>query len=283
MADPVTFARIPTVKRALFPVSLTCALIFAPGAPTPALAQTSPIEIVYEEPTDVALRPTYERLKDWGALEELQAFLEPLRLPRKLTVKTAQCGEADAPYDPSGVVTVCYELVDQIAAIVVRRTPDKQFQQTVIMGAFTQAMLHEVANGIFDVLQIPVWGRKEDAADLLSAFLMMQLGEDVANKTMVSAAQLFLWSDQKWTGSDFASASSPDYQRFFNFACIAVARDFISFGGWVTSGLIPSRRAKLCDREYRDIEKAFNLRIMPYVDPDLLVSMRFKPRPKWAP
>ena len=36
----------------------------------------------YEEPTNAQLRPIYERLKQRAVLEELQAFLSPLRLPR---------------------------------------------------------------------------------------------------------------------------------------------------------------------------------------------------------
>jgi putative metallopeptidase DUF4344 len=270
--------RIPPLVAAL------ACLLLAPIARAPqSLAQSWSLEIEYEEPADPALGPIYQRLKQWGTLEKLQEFLEPLRLPRQLTVKTTQCGANDVPYEAGGPVRVCYELMDQIASMVAQRTPDKEFQQTVIVGALTQAVLHEMAQAMFDVLQIPVWGREEDAADRLAAFLMVQFGEDVANQTMRGTAQLFRWSDQKWTGSDFSSTASPDYQRFFNFACIAVARDYVNFGGWVERGLIPERRAERCEDEYREIQKAFNLRIMPYVDPDLLVSMRFKSSLKWAP
>ena len=33
-----------------------------------------------------------------------------------------------------------------------------------------QAMLHEMAYAVFDVLQVPVWGREADAADKLAGF-----------------------------------------------------------------------------------------------------------------
>ncbi len=48
-------------------------------------------------------------------------------------------------------------------------------------------------------------------------------------------------------------------------------------------GIDSQRRAERCEEEYREIQKAFNLRIMPYVDPDLLVGVRFKSALKWAP
>jgi len=40
---------------------------------------------------------------------------------------------------------------------------------------------------------------------------------------------------------------------------------------------LPRNRAALCRIEFEQVRKAFNLRIMPYVDPDLLVRIRAKP------
>ena len=37
------------------------------------------------------------------------------------------------------------------------------------------------------------------------------------------------------------------------------------------------RRAARCEGEYQQVRKAFNLRIMPFVDPDLLVRVRAMP------
>src|SRR5437588_8677757 len=60
------------------------------------------IEIAYVEPKNPALRPFYEKLKQRQVLEILQAFLAPLRLPRKLTITTDECGNAGAHYQPGG-------------------------------------------------------------------------------------------------------------------------------------------------------------------------------------
>jgi hypothetical protein len=43
--------------------------------------------------------------------------------------------------------------------------------------------------------------------------------------------------------------------------------------------ILPKDRADQCRDEYTQIRSAFNLRIMPYVDPDLLVQVRAT---KWA-
>ena len=138
-------------------------------------------------------------------------------------------------------------------------------------------------SAIFDVLQVPIWGRESDGADRLAALIMTQFGEDVAQTTIVGTAQLFMWSNKKWTGSDFAAANSPDYQRFFNYVCVAYAASPLQFGGLVDNGILPKHRAERCDGEYAQIRKAFDLRIMPYVDPDLLIKVRSTPWLSWTP
>jgi putative metallopeptidase DUF4344 len=253
------------------------------GLAAPALAQQSQIKVSYDEPTDAKLRPIYERLKQRAVLEELQLFLTPLRLPRPLTVRTAQCGAKTLPYTPPGPATVCYEMIASIEQIVDQNTQDQEFRQTVILGAFIEAALHETASAIFDILGIPVWGREGDAADRLAALIMTQFGEDVARATILGTANLFMWSDKKWTGSDFADAASPDYQRFFNYVCIAYVAAPMQFGDLDDKGVLPKKRARRCRGEYEQIRKAFNLRIMPYVDPDLLTQARSTPWLSWAP
>ena len=253
------------------------------GMALPALSQQSQINIAYDPPTDAKLRPIYEALKQRAVLEELQYFLTPLRLPHPITVRTAQCGTTTLPYKPPGPATICYEMVAAVAQIAETHTQDKDLRQKVILGSFIETALHETASAIFDVLQVPIWGRESDGADRLAALIMTQFGEDVAQTTIVGTAQLFMWSNKKWTGSDFAAADSPDYQRFFNYVCVAYAASPLQFGGLVDNGILPKHRAERCDGEYAQIRKAFDLRIMPYVDPDLLIKVRSTPWLSWTP
>jgi hypothetical protein len=38
--------------------------------------------------------------------------------------------------------------------------------------------LHETGHAVFDLLEVPVLGREEDAADLFSAYIMLHFGKD---------------------------------------------------------------------------------------------------------
>ena len=128
------------------------------------------------QPANPAFRAIHERLVRLQVLEELRQFLAPLRLPRKLTVRVEQCGAATRPFKPQGPAVVCYELIDQIEKFAAKANENSR--EIIIVGTFVQAVFHEVAEAIFDILQAPVWGRAEDAADRLAAFLMLQFGEE---------------------------------------------------------------------------------------------------------
>src|SRR5260370_9949576 len=173
---------------------VTLIWLAVPGTPSLAQEQTNQINIVYEEPKKADYRPIYERLKQRKVLEILQQFLSPLKLPRKLTVKTGECGgDPFAPYMPGGVVTICYEFVDlvekaqppgQIGAI----GPQLITREMAVVGPFVEEVLHDVALGVLDMLEVPVWSRAEDAADHVAAFVMLQFGTDVARKTVLGTA-----------------------------------------------------------------------------------------------
>ena len=89
-------------------------------------------------------------------------------------------------------MTICYEYIAKVDQIAPRNQPAGGLpRETMIVGAFVQAVLHEVAVATFDILEIPVWGRETDAADKLAGFIMVQFGKDVALKVMIGAAWFF--------------------------------------------------------------------------------------------
>src|SRR5262245_45708333 len=271
------------IKCALSAAAIAAALMGSTLTSTPAAAQVPPdlqnplVDIVYLEPRNPALRPIADRLKQRRVLEQLKVFMAPLKLPRKLTVNVDECGAASRAYKAQGPVTICYELVDQIEKVAAKA--DASDRERLLVGAFVQVAFHEVANAVFDILQIPVWGRAHDAADRLAAFIMVQFGEDVALQTILGTATFFRLSGRTWTGSEFAEVNSPEAQRFFNYLCIAIGGapktfDFLVNPKDKEEQLLPDRRAERCKAEFEQVRMAFNLRIMPHVDPDILVKVR---------
>ena len=58
--------------------------------------------------------PTYRQLKQLRAAERLQKLLGPFRLPRPLLLKVCGCDGVVNSWYEEGVVTVCYEFLDDI-------------------------------------------------------------------------------------------------------------------------------------------------------------------------
>jgi len=267
-----------TMSAAAVAITLMSSTMTPAAAQPPADLQNPQVDIVYLEPRNAAYRPIAERLKQRRVLEQLKVFLAPLKLPRKLTVNVDECGAMTRAYKAQGPVTICYELVEEIEKVAAKA--DAAARERVLIGAFVQVAFHEVANAVFDILQVPVWGRAHDAADRLAAFIMVQFGEDVALQTILGTTDFFRLSGKRWTGNAFADVNSPDAQRFFNYLCVAFGGAPKSFDFLVNpkdnneEPLLPPRRAERCSAEYEQVRMAFNLRIMPYVDADLLVRVR---------
>jgi hypothetical protein len=268
---------------------IACGVVSASSARAEALtsiATAAQVRISYDAPEDAKFRPSYEALKRRHVLERLQAFLTPLRLPKELTVRLAQCDAEELPYQSGGPVTICYEMVQRIIEITSQHTKDPDEQTLIVDGTFVQAVLHEVARAVFDTLQVPIWGREADAADRLAALIMMQFGEQLAITTITGTAKFFEYSKHAWTGADFADEGSPEPQRFYNYLCIAFGGDPLTFqflapsDGPHPGGLhpgatrLPRSRAVRCAKEYFQVMHAFDLRIMPFVDPDLVIKVR---------
>ena len=288
------------MKRILIAAALASANLWAAMPSTSAMAQGAPslqnsqIDIAYVEPSNADYQPIYERLKKRQVLEELREFLAPLKLPRKVAVRTEQCNQTFKDYQPGGAVTVCYEYVAQLGQLAATIPADGRTARGVtradaIVGAFVQIVLHDMSHAVFDILKVPVWGREEDAADKLAGFLMLQFGTENARKLLNGAAYFFEASDRTWTGSDFSDVRGTEAQRFYNYLCVAYGgdqeafKDFLlndadtakSSGGRTArslqrADLLPSERAVRCPREYTDLKYAFDMTIMPHVDQNLL-------------
>jgi hypothetical protein len=234
------------------------------------------IDIAYVEPKTEAYRPIYERLKKREVLEELRAFLAPLRLPKTLQVQTAECGATTLPYQPGGPVTVCYEYI----AMIERAAPATWVpvgrvafvRQYAIAGAFVHVMLHEVALASFDMLQIPVLGLEDHAADRVAGYIMLQFGKDVAYKTLMGTAWFLAQTSYSGMGEfSHAHGRDLDAQRFYNLLCIAYGSDKEYFA-FLKNEL--KERAANCEGEFQQLQYSFNKTFMPHIDKDLMTRVR---------
>jgi hypothetical protein len=240
------------------------------------LATNSRIIIDYIDPRIQRSQATLDRLRKRQVLEELSMFLSPLRLPRLLRVRTKSCGQVNAFYVSSEwAINLCYEYFENLEAIAPRTTsPQGYTRDEVIVGGFIDAIFHELGHALFDILRVPVFGREEDAADQISAFVMLQFGKDVARTTIKGAAYTYLNSKNPRTRTEFADEHGAPAQRFFNYICLAYGGEPNAFRQYVDQGILPKARAEQCPREYQLVRRAFAKTILPHVDVELMKKVQ---------
>jgi hypothetical protein len=287
-------SRISSMKRLLGAVAVASAIALPMTYSSPTMAQipadllNPQVEFEYVVPTNPDLIPVYERLKTRKALEIFQQFLAPLKLKsgQKLLLKLDQCGDTFARYKRLGPATVCYELVQEIERLA--PTARVQLVQTegrppvradsALIGPFVQEMLHEVAISVFDLLEIPVWGRKDDAADRVAALIMLRFSKFNMAWTTIVGTAWFLAGSALGT-PDFSDVRGIMAQRYYTMLCIAVGADQKTFGGFVAqlrpknepaAGDLPAARARGCGEEYATLLQGIQGTISQYLDPALV-------------
>ena len=257
-----------------------------------SLRDKSMIKIEYKVPTDKKFEPIYQRLKARAVLERMQAFLAPLRLPQPLNLVTAQCGgQLGLPYQPDAPVTICYEYVELIeqAAPAGLGTVGQALvtHDIALVGPFVQVTLRSVARRIIDMLELPVWGNIEDAADNLAAFIMLEVSPQVAQKTIFGTAYFFFKTGQS-EKIDLAAIRPSVAQRYFNLLCIAVGSDLVRYSVFLPVDRqagpvdLPKNRYDFCLQlaapersEFNQLKNAFHQLIRDkHVDLALLKQVR---------
>jgi Putative metallopeptidase len=263
------------------------ALVTSAVLATPVAAQTwesipaNPrVEIEYVAPTSAQLESVYKSLKQRKILEELQHFLAPLHLPHPLRLLTRQCDEVNAFYSGSSrSLTICYELVAEIMDSAPRTVSADGFitRQAAIVGNLLGVVLHEGGHMLFDMLDVPVFGREEDAADQTASFIALQFNKDVA-RTIVKGF-VYFWARQQDPAASAPMSVWSDVhgkasQRMYNALCLAYGGDPQTFQEFVNQGWLPKKRAEHCDQEFAQLKLAFVNTVLPFIDQDLMARVQ---------
>jgi Putative metallopeptidase len=267
----------------------SAAAFFAVALWQPALAQgptlhgVTGLQIEYKEPTNPLHRPIYDRLKHRAVLEQYREFMSPLRFRRSLTVALQGCNGVINAFHQSGKITYCYEFLAethrQVAATNV--LPGFRREDAIVAG-FVSTLLHETGHAIFYLFDVPIFGREEDAADAIAAYVALQFGPTTARRILTGTA--FVWRAAELTRhqngnrrfEDYADEHGTDAQRFFNTLCIATGSDIVNrsnvFSDFVP--LLPERRRSQCGKEYLHVKNSFARFVLPHVDQSLMKKVQ---------
>jgi Putative metallopeptidase len=260
-----------------------------------------------------------QRMMRRRVLETYVEFLSPLRLPRTYRVFASGCqgGSADSPYydgDPlHRWMNLCYSFMqfsENTADYLVQNqsklnlwTPVSKEQ--LIAGMFAATVLHETGHALFDFLNVPVFGREEDAADQMAAFIATQFDTETA-RTIIKGFAYF-WAYEAMVGKEdpgsvaipvfspnmpkdpdsrcmldpfcaFSDQHGTASQRMYNTLCIAYGGNPTGFQDMINAHWLPADRVKDCNAEYQRVRLAFGKTILPFVDTAQMAKVKAR---KW--
>lgn len=207
---------------------------------------------------NAAYKDLAEQLHGSDMLQTIaQNLNSKFRLPRKVEMRFAECGEANAYYDPNTrQISVCIELMEIMAEQLAEEVETDEELQETLTGAATFITLHEAGHALVDVLEVPVTGREEDAVDQLSAWMLID-GDEEGYIAVLSAAQVF-YSDAELDDSDFADEHSLDQQRYFNMVCWVYGSDPENSDFLLEDWELPTERAERCEGEFTQLKTSWN-------------------------
>ena len=223
--------------------------------PTPVCAASGRFVVLEPTVESKAMRAQARELHQSGTLQELARGLNAIFvLPRDIGMRFAECGEANAFYDPSNhEIWMCLELIDGMAETLEGQFEDEESTTNALAGAFVAVVLHEAGHALVDVLEIPITGREEDAVDQLSAWILIE-AEDVDS---VRGAAATYYVDDDVDDEDFADEHSLNKQRYFNLVCWAYGSDPDNQQDLIESWELPQARADRCVDEYELLDRSW--------------------------
>ena len=205
-----------------------------------------------------------KQVRDEKLLEDAAADLNrALILPEDITLRTKDCQEVNAYYDPNdGSVTMCYELMEHFYQTFRKagRSDTEAYEQ--MFDAVRFVFLHEIAHALIDKYKLPIIGNEEDAADRCAAYINLEeLGEQGV-KAVIAAADAFSIESKLAAGANrnMADEHLLSEQRFYNSLCMIYGSNTGKYSKIVTEGYLPKERAVRCATEYqKSVESWVNL------------------------
>jgi hypothetical protein len=247
--------------------------------------RTQRIQIEAEPPSNPELQEIYDVLKQRQWLEKMQEIYGVFKLPTDITIRAMSCNGISNAWYTRGVVTICYEYLDDIRKSMPQATTLQGLTPAdAVIGQYVYTVSHELGHALFDVLDIPILGQSEDAADQFAAYMMLQLDKDQAHRLLAGAAYSYknYIRNQQVTVPliAFSDAHSAPMQRFYNLLCMAYGADREAFADAVDKGYLPQQRARSCKTEYGEMNFAFQKLFVPVIDDELWKQVMSK---KWLP
>lgn len=110
---------------------------------------------------------------------------------------------------------------------------------------------HELGHAVIDVMNVPIFGQEEDAADVMSVLLIDWLfDEETAQSLAYDSAFGYINDPDQSEAVAYWDLHGPDEQRFYNHVCLFYGANPNERAALAEDLGLPQERAETCPEEY---------------------------------
>lgn len=234
------------------------------------------IKVVYDTPEADSLAVWVEGFKEAGFLDTMASVINRLFVLKKnLTLSMRQCNMVNAFYNSDDQeLTLCPEMVKFLYDFYKPHIPNEDTLYQKVGNTIAFIYFHELGHAMIHLLDIPITGKEEDAADYFSFYLLGSNGVEEGVAAVVDGADFFYnsylelikspqYDSLKKEGKEllafpFWDEHSLDIQRFYTLACLLYGSDPDKYDFIRTQGLLGERRPGICIREFAKIKRSWD-------------------------
>ncbi len=239
------------------------------------------LQVIYQPTNSYAYLESITRQSHLFEMLADQINNSGLILPSNLSLILAECGTANAFYNPNQrSITICYEFILNAKKDFEKLFKNKSSVETATSALYATifAFYHELGHALIDILKLPTVGEEEGVVDEFAAIILLDASNISGNDDKFLTEVVFngaIWFGSQPQGAFWDEHPSGD-KRFFNLLCLMYGSNPQKYRPMMSEivnviqneqNVNPeelSRRAKLCEQEYPKKLESWTKLLMPH-------------------
>lgn len=127
---------------------------------------------------------------------------------------------------------------------------DGEDMQSYVESNLLSVFYHELGHALIDIMGLPIFGQEEDAADVLSVFLIDAFWEEESAVEIAYDSAFGFQAEAEAYEPIFWDVHGPDLQRYYNLICVFYGANPDEREDVAQELGLPEERAEYCDAEY---------------------------------
>jgi hypothetical protein len=229
------------------------------------------VRVEWEEPRTEEDQLGYELLEAGETEEIITGLAETFELPNRLVVQGINGIEGGPAYYPEdNTIVLPYQFATMVLGVMAEGSPEASEEEIGEQAGSVNTFIlaHEFAHAMIENLEIPIFGREEDAADSISTALLLE----VPNGDEYAANAALFWAELASEGGhsleEYADEHSLNIQRALNILCWVAGSSEQAYEEVAESEALPEERLERCPEEYEQVVGSMEQELEPHLEGD---------------